>query len=309
MSRNMRNIDLNLLPVFSALMRDKNLSHTAENLGMTQPAVSQALKRLRSLYNDPLFERKGGKMEPTLKAEAIYPGVEVILNDVLHTLPEQDKFDHKTSNKHFHVNILGVAHKLFMTNVIKKLAQIAPNISVTVTSDIVEDIEKSLRDRVYDLHIDYMKGEQTSCHQEAIFSDDLYIMARKDHPRLQGLKEITIEQYMAEFHAAITPRSDNIYPLLKAIKDLPLVREVRYTNSSIRNIIEIVGVTDYLCIMPLGMLASMINYQDYIWFKPPFYTKNMDAYMSWHWAMEHFQSHKWLRSVIIESCKELKRLD
>lgn len=65
MPSNIRNIDLNLLSIFTALMRDRNLSHTAENLGMTQPAVSQALKGLRSLYNDPLFERKGRRMMPT----------------------------------------------------------------------------------------------------------------------------------------------------------------------------------------------------------------------------------------------------
>jgi LysR family transcriptional activator for leuABCD operon len=305
MARNMRNVDLNLLPVFSALMRDKNLSHTADNLGMTQPAVSQALKRLRSLYNDPLFERKGGKMEPTLKAESIAHSIEGILNNVVETLPEQGKFDPCTSKKHFHINMTGVPHRLFMTEIAKRIAQLSPTIALTVSDEQIDDIEKSLRDREFDIHIDYIKIEQAGIHQQVFFDDKLCIIARKDHPRLGALTEITLDQYIAECHAVLLPRANNIYPLKQAVPNRDFKREIRYTDSSIQNIIETVGVTDYICTMPLGTLSSMFNVADYVWFEPPFETNIMDIYMNWHWAMEHHQSHRWLRSLILNTCKNL----
>lgn len=306
MARNMRNVDLNLLPVFSALMRDKNLSHTANNLGMTQPAVSQALKRLRSLYNDPLFERKSGKMEPTLKAASIASSIEHILNNVVETLPEQVDFVAATSKKHFQINMRGVPHRLFMTKVIKQLEIIAPNVSLTVHEEQVDDIEKSLRDREFDLQIDYIPEDLASCHQQVIFSDGIYIMARKGHPRLGNLTEITLAQYLAENHAVLLPRKNNAYPLDKALKNINIERDIRYTNGSVRNIIETVGETDYLCIMPLGMLTSMPNADNYVYFKPPFATRTMDMYMRWHWGTQHLKSLNWLRNLILETCNSLK---
>ncbi|MEW6997004.1 LysR substrate-binding domain-containing protein [Colwelliaceae bacterium BS250] len=305
MARSMRNIDLNLLPVFSALMRDKNLSHSAKNLGMTQPAVSQALKRLRSLYNDPLFERKGGKMEPTLKAASIAVSIEDILNNVVETLPEQMDFVPETSKKHFQINMRGVPHGLFMTKVIQKLEKVAPSVSLTVHEKEVDDIEKSLREREFDLQIDYTPDDLPSCHQQVIFSDALYVIASKNHPRVGMLNEITLEQYLAEAHAVLLPRTNNIYPIQRAIKNLNFEREIRYTNSSMRNIIETVGKTNYLCIMPLGMLNSMANSENYVYFTPPFTTIEINMFMSWHWGTQHHQSLNWLRNLIIETCKEV----
>ncbi|NQZ87971.1 MAG: LysR family transcriptional regulator [Saccharospirillaceae bacterium] len=308
MARNLRNVDLNLLSIFAALMRDKNLSHTAENLAMTQPAVSQALKRLRSLYNDPLFERKGGKMMPTLKAEEIYPTVNQVLSDISSIMPESDKFYPEDSTLTFHINILGIDNRHFIGKIVETIRNKAPGISLKISTDNLFDAEKSLRDREYDLHIDYMKVESAGCHSEILFEDYLYIIAKHNHPQFGDKKSLLMSDYLSEEHAVLAPRKDNIYPLNHALTFFTGKRNIKYTGSSIQNVIEIVGMTDYICTMPSMVLKSMHNVGDYIWFLPPFKTPEITASMNWHWAIEHHQSHKWLRNEIVNICSTMTPL-
>ena len=308
MARYLRNVDLNLLSIFTALMHEKNISHAAENLGMTQPAVSQALKRLRSLYNDPLFERKAGKMMPTLKADEIYPIINKILADVSSTLPDTGDFLAETANQNFHINILGVGNSNFLTKLSQHLALVAPNISLTVSTDMLIDAEKSLRDKEYDLHLDYLTIDEIGCHHQELFDDELFVIARKQHPTLNNKTNLLLSEYLAEKHAVLAPRKGNVYPLSLAMQDFSYNREIKYTSTSIENILEIVSATDLICIMPGTVLKSMHNIEDYIWFNPPFKTNQMVAYMNWHWSMEHVKSHRWLRTIIINICKNIKTL-
>lgn len=307
MARSMRNVDLNLLSIFVALMHDQNLSHAAEHLGMTQPAVSQALKRLRSLYNDPLFERVGRKMMPTFKAEAIYPNIKKIMSQVVETLPEQEDFDPATSTHNFHMNILGIHHNLIVTNLIKEISQVAPGISLTISTSQITDIEKSLNNKEFDLHIDYLPNDQSGCHSEVLFYDELFVMARKNHPRLSDLTEMTPSQYFAEYHAVFTPRTDNRLSLVRAMvtnADSNFERKVRYKSSSALNIVETVAATDFICTLPRGMMESMPYKDDIMVFKPPFRTQTISGYMTWHWASQHYASQKWFRNLVLQSCKK-----
>jgi LysR family transcriptional activator for leuABCD operon len=309
MARNLRNIDLNLLSIFVALMRDKNLSHTADNLGMTQPAVSQALKRLRALYNDPLFERKAGKMHPTRKAESIYPVINNTLSEVMTTFPDSDKFIAKEAELEFRINILSIDNRDILGKIVQTIEKIAPEVSLIISNDILIDAQKSLRNREYDIHIDYLSIAASDCHFDTLFEDKLFIIARKQHPRLGDKKTLLMSDYLAEKHAVLAPRKDNVYPLKQALNYFKAERDIKYTSSSIQNIIEIIGVTDYVCIMPGSALQSINHTEDYVWFTPPFKTTNVIAYMNWHWAMEHVQSHQWLRHEISKIYSNIELLE
>jgi LysR family transcriptional activator for leuABCD operon len=308
MARNLRNIDLNLLTIFSALMHEKNLSYTANNLGMTQPAVSQALKRLRSVYNDPLFERRGGKMEPTLKAESIYPVIREILDNVAMTLPSTEAFNPMEATNDFHINVIGVDNNKLVSKIASELAILAPHTTLTVSSELLDDPEKSLRNREYDLHLDYVHIEATGCHSLLVNRDSLYIFASAKHPRLAGKKDILLSEYLAEKHAVLLPRKDNVYPLQRVQENLKLERNIKFTSSSVQSVLEVVGLTDYLCSMPGNALQFLENKKDYIWFNPPFKSNNVMAYMHWHWAMEHVQANRWLRTLVHNLCRNIEPL-
>lgn len=304
MSRYLRNIDLNLLAIFSALMHEKNLSNAADNLGMSQPAVSQALKRLRAIYNDSLFERRQGKMMPTLKAESIAPVIEDMLNNVSMTLPDDGKFDSSEAQNNFHINIVGVESSFLLTNLASKVANLAPNSSLTISTDILIEPAKALRHKEYDLYLDYVTIESNDCYHDALFKDSMFILARKDHPRLNQQTLLTLDAFLAEKHAVLRPRANNIYPVQYALKELALDRDIKYTSNNFENIVEIISVTDYIAIVPGIILGSIKNLGQYQWFSPPFELTPSKAFMHWHWSMEHVKSHRWLRKLLKDICAD-----
>lgn len=116
MSVNFRQIDLNLLTIFESLMQTNNLSHTAEILGMTQPAISQSLKRLQGMYNAPLLVHSNRQMVPTIRAQSIYPTVVEILAKVRTTLTIKGSFSPKEINLEFKINIPYLDHYPFFSN-------------------------------------------------------------------------------------------------------------------------------------------------------------------------------------------------
>ncbi len=309
MKQYLRNIDLNLLSIFTALMHERNLSHAAENLGMSQPAVSQALKRLRSVYNDPLFERKSGQMMPTLKAEAIAPIIEDMLTNVEMTLPDTYTFDPNKAKLNYRINITGIENSYLLTQLASKVAQLAPNAALTVSHDILSNPEKSLRDKEYDLHLDYVPLQSDDCYNKILFSDNMYILARKDHPRLQSKSHITLSEFLEETHAVLRPRANNTYAIQYAIKEMQLDRDIKYTSANFDNIVDIIKVTDHLCIVPGVTIQTVVNKEDYIWFSPPFKLDITNAYMNWHWSVEHVKSHRWIRELLIDICREFSPLN
>ncbi|WNC70439.1 LysR substrate-binding domain-containing protein [Thalassotalea psychrophila] len=302
MDINLRSVDLNLLLIFDGLMHLQNLSHTATSLGMTQPAVSQALKRLQHMYSDPLFERKGRKMQPTMKATTIHPVITKVLQEIRDTLPVKGAFDPSKLTMQFRINLTYINNGLFIFDFCKALYEQAPGVKLTITSDIVYDAESALRNREYDLCIEHLKLSQSACNNEILYSEKVVVIARKNHPRLGKMKKISLEDYLAEEHAVLIPHKDNIHPLSEMNSEFG-ERKVGFTGPSMSDTFNIVRITDYIGVIP----KTELNYQpltnELIWFEPPFSTGIANIYMNWHWDMERYQSHRWIRQLLLETCQ------
>ncbi|NMP15291.1 LysR family transcriptional regulator [Thalassotalea sp. Y01] len=302
---NIRRVDLNLLGILSVLLKEQNLTRAAENLGMTQSAVSHALKRLRALYNDPLFKRKSGKMKPTAKAQALAPRIEYIINEIKTTLPTQSSPNPADFNTHFRINIQIIGHTLITNKLIERVSKQAPNVTITMTTSNAKNPDMMLKNRELDIVIQPFKMEDVGCHAKTIYADNIVVVARKDHPRLSQLDAITLEDYLAEAHAVMLPMEDNIYPLAALTDDFSGTRKVRYQSENMQDVLRIVAVTDYLCVVPEFILASATNRQDYLFFRPPFgQQRTYDIYMCWYWGTEHFHDHRWLRQMIVDISSE-----
>jgi LysR family transcriptional activator for leuABCD operon len=302
---NIRSIDLNLLGVFTVLMNEQNLTHAADNLGMTQSAVSHALKRLRTLYNDPLFERKKGKMQPTHRAIEIFPLISQVLEDVKSTLPNKAAAKPSELSLEYRININNIDNSIFLHPLIKHFLEHAPGITLTVTTDTLQDPEFSLRNREYDLHIDLVKIAESGCHNEDLLTEIIYVVASKEHPRLKDLISITQEQYLAEKHAILVPRKGSDFALRQFIHSLSLDRDVRYKSENVRDLLEIVRTTDLLCVAPKSIINAHPNKSDYIKFEFPFENFAGTAFMNWYWGVEHYPAHKYIRNMIKKICNNI----
>ena len=180
MSINLRRVDLNLLTIFDSLMETHNLSHTAEALGIAQPSVSQALKRLQGMYDDPLFVRSNREMKPTLKANKIYPVVADMLENIRQTLPIKGQFVRKDLEMELKINIPYLDHYPYIFDLLECVSKEAPKVNIFLTNNVIKDVEIALRNKEYDLHIDVFESSNTACFSKIIYTDQPVIISVKN---------------------------------------------------------------------------------------------------------------------------------
>lgn len=300
----MKNTELNLIPVFVAIYEEQSLSGAASRLGISQPAVSKALKRLREIYDDSLFHRTASGVEPTTFANDIYPALAASLKNFNSTLEASRDFNPKTSTKTFSIASVSVANCAVIPDLLVRLAKIAPKVSLEVHPLFSEDHESDLRLQRYDLVIDRSRKEITTLKSQEIFKDKLYVVAAKDHPRLTG-DCLTTEQYLAEQHVVIAR-----WQTRKSFFD-----ETDLPEFGKRNIIyRAAGEVDMLPVISRTEAIGMVTHSTYSQFSlglgvkafpMPFGPSEYGLSMLWHPSRNSDSAHQWLRQQIVKIASKL----
>lgn len=307
MSVNMRKVDLNLLNIFASLMVEPNLTLTAKKLNMTQPAVSMALQRLRTLYNDPLFFRKGRAMEPTSKAKELSVEINRALEIIKLTLPDINTFDPKTVQMRFKLNMYSYAEQLLASKFIEVLSTEAPKCSLTISSDYLQNPEQLLRNREVDIHLNYVDIKHPDFFSAEVHRDTVVVVCRGSHPRLGNKDNITLEEFLNEKHAVSTEREE-----FKQIKDsaLSLDEETKLNNnkayfgSSMLGALSIVSQTDMISMIPESLGVVLSEVFDIKMFKSPVDCHDFVTYMSWYSGVNHEHSHRWFRDLMHQTVEK-----
>ena len=177
---NLKLLDLNLLVALDALLREANVSRAAMRIGLSQPAASHALQRLRDLIGDPLLVRTGARMELTPRAQALCGPLAEVLDQV-RGLFEPDAFDAARSDRQFRLMMPDLAVELLMPPLMQKVAQAAPNVRIDVVPWRGPAIFTAEFARTIDLVIsigDAFKG----FHRQLLYTDSDALAVRRGHP-------------------------------------------------------------------------------------------------------------------------------
>lgn len=292
-----RRVDLNLFNVFIAVMHEQNLSRAGELIGLSQSAVSQALGRLRQVYNDPLFIRQSGEMLPTPFANKIYPQIKDAVANIHQSLP-QKKLQLSALDITFKINVSYLYFESYMQRFVGSVSKQAPDVAIHVSTLALEHPHKALQANETDIYLDYFPVEHPSCHFETLFWAEVMVVARKDHPRFKGKNSISMAEYMKEYHAVFMPKGRDRYPLDVANKFQLEERKVRFVSTTMEHLMSICAVTDYLCVMPKTLIDFYPDKDQFVLLAPPFETTQMPVYMNWHALMENIPGHKWLRTEL-----------
>lgn len=191
--------DLNLLRVFLAISDLRSLTAAGERLGITQPAVSHALGRLRKLLDDPLFVRTPEGMAPTDAARQLQAPLTKAFSIINLAVQQLAHFDPATADRVFRVSMSDMAEFYFLPPLLAKLAEIAPGIRLESASAAVEALSAAMRGGEIDLALGYVPDLGPGCVSQALFSDEHVCMVRAGHPlrkRAPTREDLTALRYV-----------------------------------------------------------------------------------------------------------------
>lgn len=201
---NLRSIDLNLLPVFEAVYVERNLTRAAEALNVTQPAVSNALARLRAALGDPLFVRSGRGMAPTPVAQILIAPVREALTRLRSGLEPGAAFDPKTSERTFNLAIRDIAASAMIPILAKRLERAAPGVRLHCHQVDRSEVATELAAGRLDFAIDIPALSRPDLDSAPLMSDPLVCALRKSHPRAK--RRLSLPAFLALRHITVSSR-------------------------------------------------------------------------------------------------------
>ena len=201
----LNNLDLNLLVVFNAIYTEGSLTKAGEIVGITQPAVSSALSKLRDYFDDQLFIRVGQGVKPTAKTENIIIHVRDALSILQRSLEKPDAFDPAVSSRTFRLSLNDVSEGRVLPILMKKVHEIAPNVKLTSYYTSRDNLQHDLAANEVSFSVDPFPPSDSDIKKELIFEDEFVCVFRKDH-KLAAEKHLSIEQYLDLDHIFISGR-------------------------------------------------------------------------------------------------------
>ena len=300
MESTLRGVDLNLLTVFDAVMQEQNITRAAHNLGMSQPAVSNAVARLKVMFNDELFMRQGRGIQPTQRARQLFGPVRQALQLIRNELPSSI-FYPETSTRLFKLAICSPCDMRFAPKIMSTVYEQAPNVQLHLDAEFDRQLAERMRYQEIDFVIDYARFDEPGFSSTEIFQDELVVVASKSHPRIQD--NVTAEQLSLERHAKLSRAHGQRSFSEQAYRELDV--SAHYEGSSLSNLLYVVGQSELVTIAPRWMVENAVNKDQLQVLEFPFENGKISGYLSWHESNEKDKGHIWLRDCLMLTCGEV----
>ncbi|WP_325890911.1 transcriptional regulator LeuO [Grimontia sp. NTOU-MAR1] len=293
----LRSVDLNLITVFDAVMQEQNITRAAQSLGMSQPAVSNAVSRLKVMFNDELFVRNGRGIKPTQRARQLFGPIRQAIQLIKNELPTS-VFIPETSNRTFRLAICSPSDMRFVPQILNTISSVAPSVKVQVETEFDRDIARKLRYQEVDFVIDYLHFNESGFSSTEMFNDELVVVASKNHPRLT--ESITAKELASEAHAVLK-RNGEMQGYAEALYRDGRYREA-YQGVSLSNILYVVSQSQLVAVAPRWMIEAGHNRDNLKMLPLPLDTNRISGYLSWHASAEKDKGHLWMRDQLLSIC-------
>ncbi|WP_045456337.1 LysR family transcriptional regulator CalR [Vibrio campbellii] len=303
MESTLRGVDLNLLTVFDAVMQEQNITRAAHNLGMSQPAVSNAVARLKVMFNDELFMRQGRGIQPTQRARQLFGPIRQALQLIRNELPSS-VFQPESSTRLFKLAICSPCDMRFAPRIMANINEQAPSVQLHLDAEFDRLLSERMRYQEIDFVIDYARFDDQGFSSTEIFKDELVVIASKTHPRIQG--GVSAEQLINEKHAKLSRVHGQRSFSEQAYRELDC--QAAYEGSSLSNLLYVVSQSELVTIAPRWMAENAINSDQLQILDFPFENKEISGYLSWHESSEKDKGHIWLRDQLMITCGEVVAL-
>ncbi|MBN9928636.1 LysR family transcriptional regulator [Pantoea agglomerans] len=295
--------DLNLLPVLLVMMEERNVTRAAERLGITQPALSNALNRLRETLNDPLFIRERYGMRPTPKAEQLAQVVGAALSSIDKVILGQQDFDPLNATRLFTLAPNSYVEFIMMPAIVARLRNCAPGIRLRLTPFGNDVTETGVISGNTDMVLGRIVEPPDNLVVQHLMNEGLACVIRADHP-LVGEK-LSAEQYEQLKHVNVLPPGRMRAGLYQALEQRGLRRQVAVSVTHFLAVPEMIAVTDYCATLPRLICQHLSRDQRLRIVPAPVDLGTFPVEMGWHARYRDDPAHRWFRTLITETAQSL----
>lgn len=295
--------DLNLLRVFLALMQERSVTRAAERLGITQPALSNSLNRLRDILHDPLFIRERYGMQPTAKAEELAPVIMQAISQLDGLVFGQQAFDPRHSDMLVTIAPNSYVEYVLIPAVVARLQALAPGIKLRITPYGNNLAETGVISGTTALVMGRFVDPPDNLVVQHLMDDSLACVVRTDHPDIGDT--ITKAQYETMKHVNVMPPGKMRAGLFQALDRHGLKREVAVSVTHFLSVPEVIATTDYCTTLPSQICRRLLGDKRLKILATPVDLGTFPIDMAWHVRYRHDPAHRWLRTMIEEVARSL----
>jgi DNA-binding transcriptional LysR family regulator len=307
---NFRTLDLNLLRVFDEVMTERSLTRAARNLSLTQPAVSNALRRLRETLGDELVQRSGQGVAPTPRAAAIWPAVREALQQLQDSLSPRT-FEPATASSTFVLSMADATAAELVPGLIGILENEAPEVSIRVLPLSTRDPRRLLEEQATDLAVGFFPavladltareqaGHAPGFAHQRLYSGEYVCVMRRDHPLARG--PFTLARYCAARHLLVSFSGRPFGFIDEALASLGRKRRVVLTVNQFFTAGRVVGNSNLLTVLPRHFVRVTGHAEDLVLRDLPFDVPPVHVDALWHRLAEHNPAHVWLRGAVMRA--------
>ncbi len=296
-------LDLNLLRVFDAIMTEQNLTRAAGRLAMTQPAVSNALKRLREALGDDLLIRTAHGVKPTARADSLWPAVRRALTELEEAVAPRS-FELAHAHATFRMAMADATAGLLLPSFVRVIENQAPGIDIRMVPLTTREPRPMLLRADIDLAIGFFPGvvaqlqgsTETPIRHEHLFAGQYVCVMRKDH--YLSSKELTVDEYCNANHLLVSFSGRARGLVDDALLSLNRERRILLTVNQFFTAGRVVAATDLLMVLPRHLIAATGMTGALTVKELPFPMPELHVDMLWHERDERSPSHQWLRKQL-----------
>jgi DNA-binding transcriptional LysR family regulator len=307
-STTLRTLDLNLLKVFDVVMAERSLTRAAHLLSITQPAVSNSLRRLREALADELLVRKGRTLEPTARAQELWPTVRDMLQRLQDVLAP-NVFEPASANTMFVLTMADATAAELMPPLVELITAQAPGVSLRVVPLTTRDPRRLLDDGHADLAIGNFPaamsdlaartqaGEASLFHHHRLFQGEYVCVMRRGHPLAKG--PFTLRRYCEARHMLVSFSGRAHGFIDEALSAMGRSRRVVLTVNQFFTAGKIVAHSDLLTVLPRHFV-NVTGFADQLVLRElPFVPPAIQVDALWHRRQNNSSAHTWLRTQVI----------
>ena len=284
----------------NSIYTEGSLTKAAEVVGITQPAVSNALSRLREKFDDELFVRTGSGMVPTQKTENIIKDIQNALQLMQKSVNEPDEFNPETSERTFRLSLGDINEGRILAILMSKIGKLAPHVKIESYYSARDQVPHALATNELSFAVDPFIPNSKDTNSMQVFSDKFVVAHRANHD-VSKIENLTLEEMLKLKYINISNRKRGASVVEMEMQKMQLQPEMALRAQHYLVTPEIVRSSD-LCLLCAETFAKKhgLSYVEL-----PFKVPALEQYLIWHNSDDNDGSHIWMRNLIAESFKEV----